>query len=75
MKSFSLDTAETDGPLTSARGGCGVGLRGLDDARGDEFGQQVVDVDLTEVVLWGGDLRSCRDTTDRQSEVRSHRVL
>lgn len=37
-----------------------VGLRGFDDAGGDEFGQKVVDVDLTKVVFWS-DLRSCRD--------------
>lgn len=56
-------------------GGGGVGLRRLDDACGDEFGQQVVDIHLTEVVLRGDDLRSCRDTRDRRSQVCGHQVL
>lgn len=48
--------------LTDAGVLCGIRLRGFDDAGGDEFGQQVVDVDLTKVVLWSDDLWSCRDT-------------
>lgn len=53
----------SDGPLTGARGRRHLGLRRFDDAGGDEFGQQVVDVHLTKVVLWGGDLQSYRVTT------------
>lgn len=48
--------------LLTVAGLHGVRLRGFDDAGGDEFGQEVVDVDLTKVVLWSDDLRSCKDT-------------
>ncbi|KAK0144186.1 Coiled-coil domain-containing protein 90B, mitochondrial [Merluccius polli] len=39
------------------RGGAG------DDARGDEFRQEVVDVHLAKVALWGAKLSTCRKTS------------
>lgn len=51
--------------LTAAGGGRGVGLRGFDDAGGEELGQQVVHVHLTEVVLRRDDLRIYGDTNNQ----------
>lgn len=50
--------------LTAAGGGRGVGLRGFDDAGGEELGQQVVHVHLTEVVLRRDDLRIYGNTNN-----------
>lgn len=54
-----------DGPLTRSCRRHRLLLRWFDDAGGNEFGQQVGDVHLTQVVLWGDDLWICRNTTDR----------
>lgn len=51
--------------LTAAGGGRGVGLRGFDDAGGEELGQQVVHVHLTEVVLRRDDLRIYANTNNQ----------
>lgn len=57
--------------LLTADGLHGVGLRGFDDAGGDEFGQEVVDVDLTKVVFWRDDLRTCKDTKTIHHQVET----
>lgn len=51
--------------LTAAGGGRGVRLRGFDDAGGEELGQQVVHVHLTEVVLRRDDLRIYANTNNQ----------
>lgn len=61
LTGYSYQNATENRGLT-ARGGCRVGLRPFDDAGGDEFGKQVIDVNLTEVVLCWGYLGGCGET-------------